>query len=168
MQKLIFDKQQWEKLQQLCEQGYPKEVCGLLFGKTVNGTGIKKVQKVQVLTNILDGSHKDRLDELLSMNALPIDRDRALSGGNFEFMIDPVEHYHKVRESENEGLDQVGIFHSHPDHPAKPSKTDESQPFLAGWSQLIVAVHAKKFLEAKAWYRESESTPFQMQDILIE
>ena len=36
-------------------------------------------------------------------------------------------------------------------NPACPSATDASQPMLAGWINIIAAVHGGTFKEAKAW-----------------
>lgn len=164
MKTLLFCKDAFRKLQEICERGYPKEVCGLLFSETKQ----KKISRIEPLENILDGTHSKRLEELLQVGAISISRERSLKGGNFEFVIDPAEHYKKVYELQKIGLDQVGVFHSHPDHPAIPSPTDVSQPFLAGWSNLIVAVHKGQFKEMRSWIRERENSTFQEEKILIE
>ena len=170
MKALIFDKTEWEKLKAVCERGYPKEVCGLLFGKP-GGNGNaedNKVVKIEALENVLDGKHSLRLEELMKVGAVSINAERAGKGGYFEFLIDPREHYEKTAKASAEGLDQIGVFHSHPDHPAVPSPTDASQPYLAGWSNIIVAVHRGKFNEARSWTREKEDSSFQEEKILVE
>ena len=164
MKDLVFEKNAWESLKNPCEKGYPKEVCGLLFGPA----GERKVTKVEVLSNLLDGSHSERLAELLNKGEVVLAKDRMDGGGKFEFVIDPAEHYKKIALFEKEGLDQIGLFHSHPDHPAEPSPTDASQPYLAGWSNIIVAVHQGKFKGARSWTREKEDSPFQEQKILVQ
>lgn len=173
MRKLIFAKDQWKILQELCESGYPKEVCGLLFGEKVvqanqNHSSARKIVKVVPLSNVLDGNHSARLKELMELKALSLEPERALAGGKTEFVMDPAEHYKKVLEAEKEGLDQIGIFHSHPDHPSHPSITDASQPFLAGWSNVIASVQQRKFAGAQSWYRESEDSSFQEEEIVVE
>lgn len=169
MRKLIFDKKEWGKLQKVCEEGYPKEVCGLILGKVdISSDSQKKVARIECLENILNGKHPQRLAELVRAEAISISKERAVQGGNFEFVIDPQEHYEKVLKAQSEGLDQIGIFHSHPDHPAMPSATDASQPFLAGWSNIIVAVHKGKFKEARSWFREIEDSTFQEENIFVE
>jgi L-ascorbate metabolism protein UlaG (beta-lactamase superfamily) len=65
-----------------------------------------------------------------------------------------------VLAAEKEGLDVVGILHTHPDHPARPSATDAAQPLLAGWSNVIVSVQKGHFAEARSWYRDEETAPF--------
>ena len=164
MKELRFDKTAWENLKKVCEAGYPKEVCGLLFGKDRGN----KVVKIEALSNILNGQHANRLGALVKAGSVSLPQDRMGRGGAFEFAIDPEEHHKKLSRAEREGCDQIGVFHSHPDHPARPSATDEAQPFLSGWSNIIVAIDQGKFKEARSWVRESETAPFQEQPILVE
>ena len=145
------------------EAGYPKEVCGLLFGKDGDGP----VTKVEILSNVLDEKHAARLEALKAAGAVNLPENRMGRGGAFEFLIDPEEHYRKVTAAQKEGLDQTGLFHSHPDHPAQPSATDAAQPMLSGWSNIIVAVHQGKFKEARAFVRETENSAFQPQEIVV-
>ena len=42
--------------------------------------------------------------------------------------------------AEEHGLDLIGVFHSHPDHPAKPSEYDREFA-LPWWSYLIISVY---------------------------
>ncbi len=164
MKNLIFDRAAWENLKKVCEAGYPKEVCGLLFGKD----GGKKISRIEALSNVLEEKYAPRLKSLVQAGAVSLSQDRMGRGGAFEFVIDPEEHFKKVNEAGKEGLDQVGVFHSHPDHPAEPSTTDASQPMLSGWSNIIVAVHGGKFKEARSWVRDLEDDPFQEEKIIVE
>lgn len=165
MRTLYFAKGEWQKLQKLCEQGYPKEVCGLLFGKSVDSE-TQEVSKVVMLENILN-NHEARLKELVEKGAVTLTKERMGRSGAFEFVIDPDEHFKRVLEAEREGLDQVGLFHSHPDHPAAPSATDAAQPYLSGWSNIIAAVHQGAFKEARSYYRAEEKNPFQEENIIV-
>lgn len=127
-----------------------------------------KAVKIEVLENVLDGKHQQRLMELIEAEAISINKERALRGGNFEFVIDPREQFQKLSKAQSAGYDHIGIFHSHPDHPAEPSVTDAAQPFLAGWSNIIVAVHGGKFKEARSWFRETDGASFQEEKIIVE
>ena len=163
MKPLAFEKSAWDAMVSASEAGYPREVCGLLFGKE----GSNSVSRVDVLSNILDKSFSSRLRELVSARAVNLPEDRMGRDGAFEFLIDPEEHQRMVLKAAIEGFDQIGLFHSHPDHPARPSETDAAQPMLAGWANIIVAVHQGKFQEAKSFFRETESSPFQPQEIVV-
>ncbi len=82
--------------------------------------------------------------------------------------MDPNEFNRETLKAEKENLDIVGVIHTHPDHPPRPSKIDESQPFLAQWSNIIVAVEKGKWKEMKSWFRESDDIPFTEEQIHIE
>jgi proteasome lid subunit RPN8/RPN11 len=132
---ITFTADSWKSLRQLSEQAYPFEGCGLLLGPLSKE---KVVQQIVVLRNVL--------------------RDEGR--GRFDFSFSPKDFMEAQLAAEKNNLDVVGIFHTHPDHPPRPSPTDASQPMLAGWINIIAAVHGGTFKEAKAWYREDEQNPF--------
>ena len=84
-----------ELLRHETERVYPVEACALLFGILTENEAV--VQKVEVTQNMLRSSTK--------------------------FEVNPTEVAMAVTEAEKEGLEFVGLFHSHP-APASPSKTD--------------------------------------------
>ena len=163
MKPISFEQDAWAAMTAACEAGYPREVCGLLFGKE----GSNRVSRVVILSNILQADFSSRLKELVSARAVSLPESRTGRGGAFEFLIDPEEHQRAILKAAISGLDQIGLFHSHPDHPAKPSETDAAQPMLAGWANVIVAVHGGKFKEARSFVRETEDSPFQPQEIVV-
>lgn len=163
MKPLEFEKSAWDNMIVASEAGYPKEVCGLLFGKEGGNT----ISRVEILSNVLEESFSSRLKELVKARAVSLPQDRMGRGGAFEFLIDPAEHQRTILKAAIDGFDQIGLFHSHPDHPAEPSATDAAQPMLSGWSNIIVAVHQGKFKEARSFVRETENSPFQQQEIVV-
>jgi proteasome lid subunit RPN8/RPN11 len=82
-------------LNQEAEKVQPIEACALLFGKLSHDEGI--VKKVEFVQNKLQSPVK--------------------------FQIDPEKVATAFTEAEKEGLDFIGIFHSHP-APAEPSSID--------------------------------------------
>src|SRR5258708_4586421 len=130
-----FTPDSWKTLQMLAESAYPFEGCGLLLGPFA---AEKVATKIVSLKNIL--------------------RDEGR--GRFDFSFSPQEFMAAQLASEKENLDIVGIFHTHPDHPPRPSKTDEGQPMLSGWINVIASVHGGKFKAAKACWREDDRNPF--------
>ena len=104
---ITFTAESWQSLQTLSEQAYPFEGCGLLLGPLSKD---KVVQQIVILHNAL--------------------RDEGR--GRFDFSFSPKEFMEAQIAAEKNNLDVVGIFHTHPDHPPRPSPTDASQPMLAG------------------------------------
>jgi proteasome lid subunit RPN8/RPN11 len=132
---MVFTASAWSALREQAETAYPFEGCGLLLGPYA---AEKRVERVVRLENKL----------------------REEGRGRFDFTFSPQEFAQAQLAAERENLDIVGIYHTHPDHPPRPSATDASQPMLAGWINVIASVHGGTFKEAKAWWRETDADPF--------
>jgi len=78
------------------KRGYPYEVCGVLLGRA----GESRVEKTVEMTN-----HETEQPKI-------------------RYQIAPEEHLKLQRESRAEGLEIIGFYHTHPDHPPRPSETD--------------------------------------------
>ena len=55
------------------------------------------------------------------------------------YLIPPVEFVRVQRDADARGLDIVGFYHSHPDHPAQPSAFDQAHAW-PGYAYLITAI----------------------------
>ena len=124
MKPLNLGNQVCRQLEALVTEGYPDETCGLLVGNE-NDTQVEVVEAVKT-RNLNRVRAKDRFE---------------LDPGDF------VKVDHAARER---GLSIVGIWHSHPDHPARPSETDR-QAAWGGWSYLILSVNGKGVDELRSW-----------------
>jgi len=156
---VVIPKGMVQTIYQWAEKAYPNEGCGLLVGQ-FEEKNKKKVVRLATLTN-----------QLLTKNinnapTLPTER-QGQGAGKTEFVMDPQEFNKEMLKAEQDGLDVVGIIHTHPDHPALPSRIDASQPFLAQWSNIIVAVHQGKTKEMKSWFREEDGQEFTEEQIVI-
>ena len=96
------------------EQTYPHECCGVLLGRAVDG-----VNDVE--------------------DAIRAGNTRTDSAHN-RYNIAPQELVRIQRQARERGLDIVGFYHSHPDHPAQWSKTDFAEAHWLGCSYVITAV----------------------------
>jgi proteasome lid subunit RPN8/RPN11 len=99
------------------EETYPHECCGILIG-TIEGD-TRTVRSAIRCDNICD-SPQTRYD------------------------IDPRELIRAQREAHESGLDIVGFYHSHPDHPARWSPTDLEQAHWIGCSYVITSIEKGK------------------------
>jgi proteasome lid subunit RPN8/RPN11 len=61
-----------------------------------------------------------------------LNRERARD----RYELDPQDYLAADRQAREEGLDVVGIWHSHPDHPARPSETD----LAAAWDSFSYVI----------------------------
>jgi proteasome lid subunit RPN8/RPN11 len=112
------------RLQSWAEEGYPHERCGLLLGR-------KHADVVSV-------------DDVLPARNLNSDRARD------RYEIDPQDLQRADAQARERQLDIVGVWHTHPDHPARPSDTDRAQAWEA-WSYLILSVDAAGVQSMRSW-----------------
>ncbi len=97
------------------EETYPHECCGVMLG---HGAGEQERTVVEVMRcgNTRDDRPQDR------------------------YHIDPRELVRIQRQGYERGLDIVGFYHSHPDHPARWSQTDFAEAHWIGCSYVITSV----------------------------
>jgi proteasome lid subunit RPN8/RPN11 len=96
------------------EETYPHECCGVLLGCSSNG--VNEVEDAVRAGNTRTDSAHNR------------------------YHIAPQELVRIQRQGRERGLDIVGFYHSHPDHPAQWSKTDFAEAHWLGCSYVITAV----------------------------
>ncbi|HZU09106.1 MAG TPA: M67 family metallopeptidase [Pseudacidobacterium sp.] len=96
------------------EETYPHECCGVLLGRSHEGVN-EVVDAVRAGNTRTDSAHN-------------------------RYHIAPQELVRIQRQGRERGLDIVGFYHSHPDHPAQWSKTDFAEAHWLGCSYVITAV----------------------------
>jgi proteasome lid subunit RPN8/RPN11 len=129
--------------------GYPEEICGVMIGPP----GDKMVTEAKPARNIV-GQRDSQWPELGEERK----RDR--------YTIDPRDHIRIQREADAAGLDIIGYYHSHPDHPAQASRTDAEKAW-AGYVYLIVAVHQGEALDQNAFVAEQDGGPFHPEPLEV-
>ncbi|MBI5809913.1 MAG: M67 family metallopeptidase [Deltaproteobacteria bacterium] len=111
---------------------YPNECCGVLVG---NPDG-KIVFESHRVRNINTERTVDRYD------------------------IDPREVNLIDRGARSQSLDIIGFYHSHPDHPDRPSQYDRDmgQP---EYSYVIISINKGVDISVKSWSFQKENEPFK-------
>src|SRR3972149_7935958 len=97
------------------EATYPNEGGGFLIGQA-DGDGVKVVAEIRSIPNKFEAA--EQYHRILITDTLYREGDAY---------------------AEDKGLDLIGFFHSHPDHPAVPSEFDREHA-LPWWSYVIVSV----------------------------
>ncbi|NPA58349.1 MAG: M67 family metallopeptidase [Aquificae bacterium] len=108
------------------EKGYPYEICGFLLGNADYRTDTRTAVEVYQVENK--------------------NRERAVD----RFEIDPKDYLKVERYAEEKGMEIIGIYHTHPDHPDRPSQTDLTfaQPDM---SYIILSVKNGKASDWSSW-----------------
>jgi proteasome lid subunit RPN8/RPN11 len=108
----------YEALRRHGEETYPHECCGVLLGKSeANGNVVREI--VRAGNTRTDSAHN-------------------------RYNIAPQELVKIQRQARAMGLDIVGFYHSHPDHPAQWSPTDFAEAHWLGCSYIITSVEKGK------------------------
>lgn len=87
------------------------------------------------------------------------------------FRIDPLDQLRAERDARGQGLEIGGYYHSHPDHPARPSETDRriaAEGLSDRVLHVVVAVSGAGEATLGAWIfrearRDFEPEPFQIE-----
>ncbi len=121
---------------------YPEECCGFLIGGWTD-TGSVVVVGAQPVENVR-GELKER-----------------------RYRIAPNDLRRAEADAEAESRAVVGFYHSHPDHPARPSATDLEEATFPGYTYVIVSVNSGKPGEIRSWSLKDDRSGFEEQPIEI-
>lgn len=106
------------------EAGYPLEICGLLIGR-LEPQGWQAAEARPVAN---------------------LNREQAAD----RFQLDPDAYQRIDRELRGSGLEIIGVYHSHPDCPARPSPTDLAHAW-EGFAYPIISVCNGRVRELRCW-----------------
>ena len=73
---------------------------------------------------------------------------------------------HGETEAARRGLDVIGIFHSHPDHPAEPSGFDRDWA-LPWYSYIITTVEQGRAVRSRSWLLKEDHSGYDEETIQI-
>jgi len=134
-------KNQRDEIARHAERDYPYECCGLLLGSFEAG-GLKSISEIYPISNAREEKAK---------------RNR--------FLIRPVELLRGEQYASERGLDVIGFYHSHPDHPAVPSHYDLEHAWPV-YSYIVVSVKSEAAGDLRSWEMESDRSTFTEEEIL--
>lgn len=110
---------------------FPDECCGFMFGHE-DGSGNRVVTEALPITNAAVENRKRR------------------------FEIAPKDYMKGERYAADHDLQLLGIYHSHPNHPAIPSEHDRvaAQPFF---SYVIISTESDGVKQTRSWVLNEQS-----------
>jgi proteasome lid subunit RPN8/RPN11 len=117
---------------------FPDECCGFLFGMEKDDSRV--ITAIQVVDNSKAGDKTRR------------------------FEISPQDYLKGERYALENNLALLGVYHSHPNHPAIPSEHDRvaAQPYF---SYLIISVLNNEIITLRSW-RLNEEEQFEEEKII--
>jgi proteasome lid subunit RPN8/RPN11 len=117
------------------EKAYPNECCGILLGAIYD-------DERRVVEDII-----------------PIDNAGEDEDQYHRFKIEPEDFLRAEKEAAARGREVLGFYHSHPDHPARPSGYDQDNavPF---YSYIIVSVEKANAAALTSWRLSDDRTEF--------
>ena len=124
-------------------EGYPFEVCGVLVGRAEG----RRVQRVVRVPN------------------------REQESPRVRYAIAPEDQLRLQREARGQGLEIVGFYHSHPDHPARPSETDRriaAEGLSDGVIHVVVGVAGGTEATPTAWVFRDGLQAFEPEPLEID
>jgi proteasome lid subunit RPN8/RPN11 len=119
-------------------EGYPNETCGAMLG--VDGEGNREVRVLFPLLNRRDDSPRNR----------------------FSVTADDVRG--AERAASQQGLELIGWYHSHPDHPARPSEFDREHAW-PWYSYVIVSVALGQPQDLTSWRLADDRSHFLPEEV---
>jgi proteasome lid subunit RPN8/RPN11 len=129
-----------QAIQNHAERIYPEECCGLLLGQRRGD--VKTLIEVLPTENSWDDEAADAFQAIEGSAQLE-------SSKRSRFSIAPVVMLKAQKDARARRLDIIGIFHSHPDHPAVPSEFDRAIAWQQ-YSYIIVSVQQGKACDLKS------------------
>ncbi|QAU11555.1 M67 family peptidase [Halorubrum sp. BOL3-1] len=81
------------------------------------------------------------------------------------YLIDPEEQFELIERAEDDGLDVVGFYHSHPTGPANPSETDAARAAWPDRSYVICALDGYPFVGSWRWRGDDEE--FEQEAVVV-
>ena len=134
---------QLKAIKQHVASTYPYEGGGLLIGR-VDEDGSKLVIEVRSIPN-----------------------QRAIEDQHNRILITDQMYREGEAYADSQGLDLIGFFHSHPDHPARPSEFDREHA-LPWWSYVIVSVQQGQPVDVFSWQLRDDRSAFDAEEIAID
>lgn len=151
---LILSAADRETIERHLEAGYPDEACGVMIGREALTPGPSPRGRGE------NGPESTRTEVVRLVLA---DNAREDSRHN-RYVIPPEAVLAAEKAARAEGLHVVGYFHSHPDHPARPSDFDREHAW-PGLSYLIVSVRGGTSDDVRSWRLSDDRERFDEETI---
>jgi len=138
---LVVERALLDQIHQHGERAYPDEGAGFLLGADEESRIVREI--------------------------FPLPNMREAGERYHRYMIDPRDYMKAEVAAQQRSMDVIGVFHSHPDHPDRPSEYDRewAQP---QFSYLITRIESGKATGSKSWRLANDRTQFVEEEVRVE
>lgn len=123
------------------EATYPNEGAGFLFGRM-------------------------ETDQIVIEAIRAIENRRETEAQFNRYELSPQDFVQAELEASRREMDIIGVFHSHPDHPAAPSQFDLEHA-LPSFSYLITSVQQGQAKITRAWRLQADRAAFEEDELVV-
>jgi proteasome lid subunit RPN8/RPN11 len=120
-------------------EAFPHECCGALLGTLLGRDG--RVHEAFALPNTTEDGPRRR------------------------FLVRPDDYRAAETRARETGLELLGFYHSHPDHPARPSQYDLDHAWPS-FSYVILSVMAGEDKVLTSWRLKDDRSAFDAEDVI--
>ena len=125
------------------EAAYPEECCGILIGPQPKSSG----------------------DAIVIAEIRSEENEREDASRHNRYVISPQALLQAQRSAREQDMEILGYYHSHPDHPAKPSDFDREH----AWPQtsyMIISVMGGTVVDGRSWRLVDDRSRFEEEDLV--
>lgn len=135
---LVLEPRHVDAIRRHGEADYPREACGLIGG---TAEGARKV----------------------AVTIVPLRNGRDDTPNN-RYFIDPDVFRRAQDKLDRDGLEVIGVYHSHPDHPPAPSAYDREHAW-PWFSYVIVEIRRGRAGDHQSWVLADDREAFALEEI---
>lgn len=130
-----------KQVQKHGEASYPEEGAGLLLGSKEGDCAVVR-------------------------SILPLPNSREGSSRHNRYLITPQDLLKGEQEAARRGIDVIGVFHSHPDHPDQPSAFDREWA-LPNFAYMISSIYLASTVGSRSWRLSNDRKSFEEEIIYV-
>ena len=137
---IVLSPDQYRMIEAEGARAFPNECCGVIYGRDVDGR--RRVERLEPVSNDFESGEQYHRFSISAKTLMQAERSAAAAGQ----MV-------------------LGFYHSHPDHPARPSEYDREH----GWpfySYVIVSIMARTPAAMTSWVLNETTEQFEEQAIV--
>lgn len=138
---LVLTRLQMEQMRLSVTHAYPDEGCGALLGR------IEEQRRIVA-------------------DLVPLENRRRGEAARTRFLVTSEDYRDLERKARARKLDILGFYHSHPDHPARPSEYDREHA-LPWYTYVILRVVRGRPENVTSWILRDDRSAFDPEEMIV-